>query len=70
MQLLEYSNHTHSDRGECVQVSFPYHELYLKYGWEELARSELSPSKSHYIRALLKKELNKLQDQKKCLAAA
>ena len=70
MQILEYSNHTHSDRGECVQVSFPYHELYLKYGWEELARSELSPSKSHYIRSLLRKEWNKLQDQKKGLAAA
>ena len=51
-------------------VSFPFHELYLMEGWEELARAELAPSKSHWFRAVLKRELNKLHDQKKGLAAA
>ena len=70
MQYLNYSNHTHSDRGKCSMVSFPFHELYLMEGWEELARAELAPSKSHWFRAVLKRELNKLHDQKKGLAAA
>ena len=65
MKYLQYNDTPdHLQRGKCSMISFPYHELYLLDALEDLARAGRFPSKSHYVRALIKEEYDKLQKTK------
>ena len=70
MQYKSYPSHTHSYTGKCLSISFPHHQTNLIDRLDELAESELEPSRSHYLRSLITREYEKLQDQTKGLAAA
>ena len=67
MQYPATPNHTVNENGKCKCVSFPYHQLHLIKKLDTLAHMELCSSSSAYLRKLIIREWEKVEDQRKGL---
>ena len=67
MQTTLTRNHRGSDYGKCKCVSFPYHQLHLIEKLDTLAHMELCSSSSAYIRKLIQREWEEVENQRKGL---
>ncbi len=67
MQTTLTRNHRGSDYGKCKCVSFPYHQTHLIEKLDTLAHMELCSSSSAYLRKLIIREWEKVEDQRKGL---
>ena len=53
------------ERGKCICVSFPLHELELIDEWDIQTQLDCAASRSHYIRKLIRQEQRKRLQQER-----